>query len=191
VVDEPARVHDIGRHVQAIMALLRLDADDPNLVGTPERVAELYLELLAGEQPPPDLTSFPNTEGLHEAVVMRDIPVYSMCAHHWLPFFGQAVVAYVPGARIVGLSKLARVVEHFARRAQVQERLTEQIVACLDEELRPAGAMVVIEARHLCMEMRGVRVPGTLTRTRAVRGAFVTDARLRAEVLGQPTRSPS
>ena len=165
------------------MGLLRLDAGDPNLAGTPQRVAELYLELLAGEQPAPDLTSFPNSDGLREAVVMRDIAVYSLCAHHWVPFFGQAVVAYVPGERIVGLSKLARVVEHFARRAQVQERLTEQIVACLDAGLRPLGVMVVIEARHLCMEMRGVRLPRTITRTTAVRGAFATDARLRSDVL--------
>jgi len=120
---------------------------------------------------------------VHEPVVMRGIPVYSLCAHHWVPFFGQAVVGYVPGERIVGLSKLARVVEHFARRAQVQERLTDQIAACLDEALAPAGVMVAIEARHLCLEMRGVRLPGTITRTTAVRGAFATDPRLRDEVL--------
>src|ERR687886_629944 len=179
MVDDQARVHEIARHVQAIMGLLRLDPSDPNLAGTPERVAELYLELLAGSQTMPELTSFPNSEGLREAVVMRDIPVYSLCAHHWVPFFGQAVVAYVPGERIVGLSKLARLVEHFARRAQVQERLTEQVVACLDAELRPLGAMVVVEARHLCMEMRGVRLPGSVTRTTAVRGVFATDPRLR------------
>jgi GTP cyclohydrolase IA len=175
----------IAAHVQAIIELLGLDAADPNLAGTPERVAELYVELLAGEATPPDLTSFPNRDGLHEPIVMRDIPVYSLCAHHWVPFFGQAVVAYVPGERIVGLSKLARLVEHFARRAQVQERLTEQIVACLKAELQPLGAMVLIEARHLCMEMRGVRLPGTVTRTTAVRGVFATDPRLRDEVLGR------
>jgi GTP cyclohydrolase IA len=172
MVDEQARLHEIAQHVQAIMGLLRLDAGDPNLAGTPERVAELYLELLAGSPSLPELTSFPNSDGLREAVVMRDIPVYSLCAHHWVPFFGQAVVTYVPGERIVGLSKLARVVEHFARRAQVQERLTEQVASCLDEGLQPLGVMVVIEARHLCVEMRGVRLPGTVTRTTAVRGVF-------------------
>jgi GTP cyclohydrolase IA len=172
MLDEREVARAIAAHVQAIMDLLRMDAGDPNLAGTPERVAELYLELLGGEASPPELTSFPNTEGLHEAVVMRDIPVYSLCAHHWLPFFGRAEVAYVPGERIVGLSKLARVVEHFARRAQVQERLTEQIAGCLDAELRPLGVRVVIEARHLCMEMRGVRLPGTVTRTTAMRGVL-------------------
>src|SRR5689334_9578942 len=99
----------IAAHVQAIMDLLGLDAADPNLVGTPERVAELYLELLAGDQTLPDLTSFPNHDGVSQPVVLKDIPVYSVCAHHWVPFFGQAMVAYVPGERIVGLSKLARV----------------------------------------------------------------------------------
>jgi GTP cyclohydrolase IA len=182
-VVEQARLHEVAQHVQAIMALLRLDPDDPNLVGTPERVSEVYLELVAGSQDLPDLTSFPNREGLREPVVMRGIPVYSLCAHHWLPFFGQAVVAYVPGERIVGLSKLARVVEHFARRAQVQERLTEQVVGILEAELQPLGAMVVVEARHLCMEMRGVRVAGSVTRTTAVRGVFATDAPLREDVL--------
>jgi GTP cyclohydrolase I len=172
MLDDQARLHEIAQHVQAIMGLLRLDAGDPNLAGTPDRVAELYLELLAGSPSLPELTSFPNADGLREAVVMRDIPVYSVCAHHWVPFFGQAEVAYVPGERIVGLSKLARVVEHFARRGQVQERLTEQIAGFLDTELRPRGVMVVIEARHLCMEMRGVRLPGTVTRTTAVRGLY-------------------
>jgi GTP cyclohydrolase IA len=182
-VDEQ-RVHEIAEHVQAIIRLLRLDAADPNLAGTPERVAEAYFELLSGEQSPPELTSFANREGISEPVVLRDIPVYSLCAHHWLPFFGQALVAYVPGERIVGLSKLARVVQHFARRPQVQERLTEQIVGCLEAELRPVGALAVIEARHLCMEMRGVRLPGTLTRTTAMRGAFA-DAGLRERLLAQ------
>ena len=177
-------VHAIAEHVRAIMNLLRLDAGDPNLAGTPERVAELYVELLAGDQPLADLTTFPNHDGVNEPVVMRAIPVYSLCAHHWVPFFGQATVAYVPGERIVGLSKLARVVEHFARRAQVQERLTEQIAACLDDALQPLGVMVAIEARHLCMEMRGVRLPGTITRTTAVRGAFATDPRLREVLRG-------
>jgi GTP cyclohydrolase IA len=176
MADAQPQLSAIAEHVQAIIALLRLDRDDPNLAGTPERVAELYQELLAGSGTLPELTSFPNSEGLREPVAMRDIPVYSLCAHHWVPFFGHAVVAYVPGERIVGLSKLARVVEHFARRPQVQERLTEQIAGCLESGLQPLGVMVVIEARHLCMEMRGVRLPGTITTTRAVRGAFPRDA---------------
>ena len=186
--EDQRRVHEIAEHVQAIMALLRLDRADPNLAGTPERVAELYLELLAGDQQPPELTSFPNRDGVNGLVSVRDIPVYSLCAHHWVPFFGQALVAYLPGERIVGLSKLARVVEHFARRPQVQERLTEQIVGCLEAELRPVGAMAVVEARHLCMEMRGVRLPGTVTRTVAVRGRLAADLGLREEVLGQLRR---
>ena len=177
---------EIAQHVQAIIDLLGLDAADPNLVGTPERVAELYLELLGGAaEPPPELTSFPNTEGLSGPVALRQVPVYSLCAHHWVPFFGHALVAYLPNERIVGLSKLARVVEYFARRPQVQERLTEQIVACLERALRPAGVMAVIDARHLCLEMRGVRLPGTLTRTIAVRGAFASDPALREEILRQ------
>jgi GTP cyclohydrolase IA len=179
-------MREIARHVQAIADLLGLDGRDPNLAGTPERVAELYIELLGGAAgSPPELTSFPNTEALSQVVSLARVPVYSLCAHHWVPFFGQAQVAYLPGERIVGLSKLARVVDYFAHRPQLQERLTEQIAGCLAAELRPAGVLVVLEARHLCMEMRGVRLPGTLTRTTAVRGAFATDAALREESIRQ------
>ena len=189
-MDNP-RAHDIARHVQAIMRLLRLDpAEDPNLVGTPERVAELSLELFSGLEPgsAPELTTFPNQDGTRQVVSLGDIPFYSLCAHHFAPFFGHALVAYVPGERLIGLSKLARVVDWFAHRPQVQERLTEQIADCLATELRPRGALVVLEARHLCMEMRGVRLPGTLATTRAVRGVFESDAGLREEVLQRVRR---
>ena len=123
-------------------------------------------------------------------VSVVDIPFYSLCAHHFLPFFGSAHVAYLPGDRIVGLSKLARVVEFYARRPQVQERMTEQIVELLDRELRPAGAMVVVQARHFCIEMRGVNRAGLATTTRAVRGAF-TEARRRREFLALLPQSKS
>jgi GTP cyclohydrolase I len=143
-------------------------------VGTEFRVARAYRELFAGlyAGAEPTLRTFPNTEGYSEIVSVVGIPFYSLCAHHLLPFFGTAHVAYLPKERILGLSKLARVVEFYARRPQLQERMTEQIIAFLDKRLRPAGAMVVLQARHLCMEMRGVRKPGLTTTTSALRGAF-------------------
>jgi GTP cyclohydrolase I len=128
------------------------------------------------------LRTFPNVERYAEMVSVVGIPFYSLCAHHFLPFFGSAHVAYLPGDRIVGLSKLARVVEFFARRPQVQERMTEQIVELLDRELRPVGAMVVVQARNFCIEMRGVNRRGLVTTTSAVRGAF-DEAQRRREFL--------
>jgi GTP cyclohydrolase I len=190
VPEADPRALKIAQHVQAILDELRLDPrSDPNLVGTPERVAGLYLELLSGLDPvsQPDLTTFPNDAGYNEVVSLRAVPVYSLCAHHLVPFFGAAHVAYVPAERIIGLSKVARAIDFFARRPQVQERLTQQVVECLDEALRPVGAMLVIDARHLCMEMRGVRLPGTITRTVATRGLFEQNVALRSEFLGQLT----
>lgn len=179
----------VAERFRDVMEALGLDLEDPNLNGTPLRVARAYRELFSGLDPArePELRSFPNTEGYSQAVVLTDIPFHSLCAHHLLPFFGTAHVSYVPKDRVVGLSKLARVVEYFARRPQIQEALTQQIIDLLDRRLRPAGAMVVIEARHFCMEMRGVGKPGMITTTSASRGAF-EDERRRQQFLDQLQR---
>jgi GTP cyclohydrolase I len=155
---------------------LGLDLADPNLAGTDERVARAYQEMLGGlRSAEPELTTFPNTKNHHAMVSVTDIPFYSICAHHFLPFFGVAHVAYMPGERLIGLSKLARAVDHYARRPQLQENLTEEIAALLDERLAPSGLIVSVEARHLCMEMRGVARPGAVTTTIAVRGTLQDD----------------
>lgn len=174
----------IALKFREVLDALGLDRSDPNLRGTEFRVARAYRELFAGLRAgsEPELRTFLNTEGYREMVAVTDIPFYSVCAHHFLPFFGAAHLAYLPGARIVGLSKLARVIEFYARRPQVQERLTEQIIGLLEDRLAPAGAMVVLRARHMCMEMRGVGKPGVSTTTSAIRGAF-EDGRLRQEFL--------
>ncbi len=174
----PAATREAAARFRAFLEALGLDPADPNLALTPLRVARAYGELLAGlhRDSEPELRTFPNLKGYRRMVSLLDIPFYSLCAHHFLPFFGTAHVAYVPAERIVGLSKLARVVDHFARRPQVQEQLTEQVAGFLDDRLRPAGAMVVLRARHLCMEMRGVSKPGAATTTSAVRGAFADEA---------------
>ncbi len=171
---EDPRVEQIASHFRAIMDVLRLDLSDPNLRDTPQRVARSYLEIFSGLDAgtKPVLRTFPNDEHYSQIVSVRDVPFYSVCAHHFLPFFGKAHVAYIPSGRIVGLSKLARLVEFFARRPQVQERLTEQVIDSLASQLQPQGAMVVIQAHHLCMEMRGVKKPGTTTTTSAIRGCF-------------------
>lgn len=159
-----------------------LDLDDPDLAGTDQRVARAYQTMLGGLRPgaEPVLTTFPNTEGYTGIVAVTDITFYSLCAHHFLPFFGTAHVGYLPGERLAGLSKLARVVDYCARRPQLQERLSEQIAALIDERLAPRGVIVAIEARHLCMEMRGVAKPGAKTMTTAVRGAL-EDERMQAQ----------
>ena len=174
----------VADRFQGVMEALGLDLADPNLADTPLRVARAYRELLAGLEPgaEPELRSFPNTEGYSRIVAVTDIPFHSLCAHHFLPFFGTAHVAYLPQDRVVGLSKLARVVEYYARRPQIQERLTEQVIDLLDARLHPKGAMVVVQARHLCMEMRGIGKPGATTTTSALRGAFA-DQRTRQEFL--------
>jgi GTP cyclohydrolase IA len=170
------RIRDIASHFRTIIELLGLDLADPNLVETPERVAKMYLELFAGlsEGAEPRVTFFPNDERYTSMVMEKDIPFYSLCSHHFVPFYGHAHVAYIPNASIVGLSKMARIVEFYARRPQLQERLTEQIASFMAEKLDPQGVMVVIEARHLCVEMRGVKKPGALTVTSAIRGIFNT-----------------
>jgi GTP cyclohydrolase I len=173
---------DLGAAEQAVTALLRAlgrDPASPHLADTPRRVAGSFAELLTAR--PFDLTTFPNDEGYDELVLARDIPVHSLCEHHLLPFSGLAHIGYLPGDRILGLSKLARVLEHFARDLQVQERLTSQVAGWLQEHLAPRGVGVVIEAEHLCMAVRGVRARGTRTTTSALHGHLREDPRSRQE----------
>ncbi len=164
----------VAGHVKGILEELGLDLKDPNLVDTDMRVAKMYAEMFHGlkEGNVPRVTTFPNDEGYSGMVMETNIPFYSMCSHHLVPFYGHAHMAYVPNDRIVGLSKLPRILEFYAKRPQLQERLTEQVVTFLEDRLTPQGAMVVIEARHLCVEMRGVKKPGALTVTSAIRGIF-------------------
>ncbi|MCW2544410.1 MAG: cyclohydrolase [Frankiales bacterium] len=169
------------RAVTDLLVALGYDPADPHLVETPERVAKAYDELLSPVGVDP--TTFPNDEGYDELVLVRDIPFHSLCEHHLLPFVGKAHLAYLPRDRILGLSKMARVVEHFSRRLQVQERMTQQIAGWLEEQLTPRGVGVVLEAEHMCMRLRGVRAPGTMTVTSALRGALRNDARTRSEFL--------
>ncbi len=173
-VEEEEKVREIARHVRRIIEILGLDLSDPNLTATPERVAKMYLEMFHGlsEGAEPKITIFPNTERYTAMVMEKDIPFYSLCSHHFVPFYGHAHVAYIPNEKIVGLSKMPRIVEFYARRPQLQERLTEQIAQFMAEKLHPQGVMVVIEARHLCVEMRGVKKSGALTVTSAIRGIF-------------------
>lgn len=170
------KVGRISYHVSEIMKVLDLDLTDPNLSETPQRFARMYLEIFQGldGDNEPEMTMFPNVNEFKDMVAMTDIMFYSMCCHHLLPFWGRAHVAYIPTDRIVGLSKLARMVAFYGRRPQIQERMTTEIAAAMEREIQPAGAMVVLEARHLCMEMRGVEKPGTWTTTSAVRGAFTS-----------------
>lgn len=170
-----------GRAVADLLRALGRDPDDVHLAETPQRVAASYQELLTPRDF--DLTTFPNDAGYDELVLARDIPLTSLCEHHLLPFRGVAHVAYLPGERILGLSKLARVVELFARDLQVQERLTMQVADWLDEHVHPRGIGVVIEAEHLCMSMRGVQAAGTRTVTSAVRGLLRERESARREFL--------
>ncbi len=169
------RIDSIAPHVKEIIRILGLSPEaDPNLAGTDRRVAKMYLEIFSGldEGTFPNLTTFPNDGHYTAMVIEKEIPFYSMCAHHFVPFYGHGHIAYIPNERIVGLSKLPRLLDFFAKRPQLQERLTEQVAGVLEEELKPLGVMVVIEARHLCVEMRGVRKPGSVTVTSAIRGVF-------------------
>ncbi|TLM96255.1 MAG: GTP cyclohydrolase I FolE [Actinobacteria bacterium] len=172
--------------VRLILEGIGEDPAREGLADTPRRVAEMYAEIFAGlEQDPAEHFCVTFNEDHQEMVLVRDIPLYSVCEHHLVPFMGRAHVAYIPGdhGRICGLSKLARVVDVFAKRPQVQERLTSQIADTIVEHLDPAGVIVVIEAEHLCMSMRGVKKPGSETVTSAVRGIFKSDARTRAEAM--------
>ena len=159
--------------------------DRPGLLDTPRRVADLYQEIFSGIDSDPMEHLMPVEGEFHdEMVLIREIPVYSLCEHHLLPFAGMANIAYIPeGGRIVGLSKIIKVLDTFASRPQVQERLTTQVADSIMKGLKPKGVMVVIEAEHMCMSMRGVRKPNSITVTSAVRGSFRRDERTRSETL--------
>ncbi|MGY2876720.1 GTP cyclohydrolase IA [Marmoricola sp. URHA0025 HA25] len=163
------------------MAALGVPVDEPDLVDTPRRFAHAYAELL--DVPEYDFTTFPNAEQYDELVLVQEIPVQSVCEHHLLPFRGVAHVGYLPAARIVGLSKLARTVDHFARRPQTQERLTMQITRHLEERLAPRGVGVVVEAEHTCMTLRGARAHDTRTVTSSMLGHLRDEPAARAEFL--------
>lgn len=175
----------IERAVREILLAIGEDPDRAGLVETPKRVANMYEEIFAGlhDDPRRHLKLF--DEGNNdEMVVVRDIPMYSMCEHHLLPFIGKAHIAYIPSdGRVIGLSKLARIVDSFSKKPQLQERLTTQIADFLDKELSPQGVAVVIEAEHLCMTMRGARAAGAKTQTSALRGSMRKDAKTRAEAM--------
>jgi GTP cyclohydrolase I len=173
---------------RALLEALGADLGSESLRETPRRVAAALAEMLTPR--PFEATTFPNDEGYDELVIARSIPFHSLCEHHVLPFVGVAHVGYLPGERIVGLSKLARVVEMYARRLQVQERMTVQIANWIDERLEPRGVGVVLEAEHLCMSLRGVQKPGTRTVTSALLGSVRDDLRTREEFLDL-TRSSS
>jgi GTP cyclohydrolase IA len=169
------------RAAHDLLVALGADLESDHLRETPRRVAKAYAELLTPR--PFNATTFPNDEGYDELVIVGEIPFQSLCAHHLLPFQGKAHVAYLPGERLVGLSKLARVVELYSRRLQLQERLTTQVADWLEEHLRPRGVGVVLEAEHLCMSLRGVQTSGSNTVTSALRGAVKDDPRTRQEFL--------
>jgi GTP cyclohydrolase I len=179
-----ARTERIAEIVRTLLSELELDLTDPNLTDTPRRVARMYQELFASTNIGLDFEwrTFPNTERYSQIVAVYDVPFYTMCAHHFLPFFGTAHVAYIPGDKIVGLSKLARLVDFYAHRPQIQERMTEQVLGSVRTRLEPQGAMVILQARHFCMEMRGVQKPGVFTTTSAIYGVF-DEARVRQEFL--------
>ena len=180
---------DQPRAAAAIRELLAAIGEDVNrdgLLDTPRRVADMYEELFGGmDEDPGRHLQVTFEQGHDEMILVRDIPFTSLCEHHLVPFMGHAHVAYLPGdsGRITGLSKMARLVEGYARRLQVQERMTTQIVDAMERELQPRGSIVVIEAEHFCMSMRGVKKAGSTTVTSAVRGTFRTDPSSRAEVL--------
>jgi GTP cyclohydrolase IA len=186
----------IAAAVREILLAIGEDPDRDGLARTPARIAEMYAEIFSGLREDGGTHLAVRFEADHdEMILVRDIPLYSMCEHHLIPFMGRAHVAYIPGpdGRITGLSKLARLVDVYAKRPQVQERLTTEIADTLERELQPRGVFVSIEAEHLCMSMRGVRKPGSLTVTQAVRGLFKHNAPTRAEVmslLATPHRLP-
>ena len=182
-----------GRVESAVRKILEEIGEDPTrqgLIGTPDRVHRMYLELTAGYHVDPDrlVNDAIFDVAYSEMVVVKDIPFYSLCEHHLLPFFGTASVAYIPRGRVIGLSKIPRVVEMYARRLQVQERMTQQVADFLDERLSPQGVGVVVEATHLCAVMRGIRKPGTIMTTSSVLGLFRTRDRTRAEFFSHLAR---
>ena len=179
MVDQAA----IQAAMREILVAVGEDPDREGLIETPARVGRMYAEVFSGLQSDPceELHKVFAADDHKEMVLVRDISFYSMCEHHFLPFHGVAHVAYLPDGKVTGLSKLARLVDGFARRPQMQERLTTQVCEALMEALEPRGALVVVEAAHMCMEMRGVKKPGAMTQTSAVRGLFETSAATRAE----------
>jgi GTP cyclohydrolase I len=186
-LDGPAAIDQVAI-AAAVRSILVAVGEDPTREGlrdTPERVARFYAEAFEGlhRDPADELDAFFGEERYHEIVMVREIPFDSLCEHHLLPFHGKAHVAYIPDGRVTGLSKLARLVEGFAHRPQMQERLTAQVADALMKRLAPMGVMVVVEAEHLCMAMRGVRKPGTITVTSAVRGIMEANPSTRAEAL--------
>lgn len=178
---------DVERIEKAVAEIIAAVGEDPTREGlknTPERVARMYAELLAGKKEDPSVhLQSVFTEKYDEIVLLRDIPFYSICEHHLMPFIGKAAVAYLPDGMVLGVSKLARIVDCFARRLQVQERLTLQIADFLMHNLKPKGVAVVLEASHSCMTIRGIKKPGSVMTTSALRGIFRRDPRSRAEVL--------
>ncbi len=184
---------DLKRIEKAISEILYAVGEDPmreGLLGTPGRVARMYAELLEGmrHEPSEHLESVFH-EKYDEIVLLRDIPFYSVCEHHLMPFIGKAHVAYLPAGQVLGVSKLARIVDSFARRLQLQERLTEQIADFLMVNLKPQGVTVVLEASHSCMTIRGIKKPGAVMVTSALRGIFKSDPRSRSEVMALMHRS--
>jgi GTP cyclohydrolase I len=174
----------IENAIRDILQALGEDTAREGIKLTPKRVANMYAELLAGNrEDPADHVKSLFREKCDEIVLLRDIPFYSICEHHLLPFIGKAHVAYLPAEFVIGVSKLARVVDCFARRLQVQERLTAQIADFLNEHLKPKGVAIVLEAAHSCMTIRGIKKPGSIMVTSALRGIFKKDPRSRAEVL--------
>lgn len=180
-IDRPA----IEEAVRKILIAIGEDPEREGLRETPQRVARMYAEIFdgVGRDPGDVVDAFFGEEHYQEIVMVREIPFYSSCEHHLVPFHGKAHVAYIPQGRVTGLSKLARLIEGFARRPQMQERLTAQVADALMDRLDPLGVMVVIEAEHLCMSMRGVRKPGSITVTSAVRGSLATNPSTRAEAI--------
>lgn len=178
-------VNQLTQHFQGILERIGENPEREGLLKTPERAAKAMAVLTSGNgvDPAKILKSAMFMEPSDEMVLVRDIEVYSLCEHHMLPFFGKAHVAYIPDGKIVGLSKIPRVVDAFARRLQVQERLTEQVRDCIQNTLQAKGVAVIIEARHLCMQMRGVEKQNTITTTSAFTGLFLTDPKTREEFM--------
>jgi len=178
---------DERRVEQAVLSIIEAIGEDPKregLVGTPRRIAEMYSELFMGiGADPREELAVGFEEGHHEMVILKDIPFYSLCEHHLLPFYGMVHIGYIPKGRVVGASKLARVVEILSKRLQIQERLTTQIAETIVEALDPDGVAVVIQAEHMCMTLRGVKKPGANIVTSAMRGLFRTKAATRSEFL--------
>lgn len=178
----PVNKDHVESAVEIVLWSIGQDEYREGLKETPKRVAKFYHDWITQGDPTFNLTTF-SAEGADQMIVQRSIPFYSMCEHHLLPFFGTATVAYIPNGRIIGLSKLARIVDWYSRRPQNQERLTQQIVTCLQEALGPVGAAASLTGRHMCMEMRGIRAFGTQTTTNYLVGTIRDDAAARAEFL--------